>query len=222
MKERTSTINEDPSSHEEHPNQAGLPKTDSNSAMANNSGGGGTMANGTGANKPNRAVLTKNSSFAMRTLTTRLSGFFRKFSTSTSGNGPSSGLSTDASDNGLDVCAMCHRLVKRGLNDKTGSAGGGGALGTSGGGENGSGSGGGGKKKRRRGDAAKDGSAITADDEDDDGDVETNEDEEVDFTSNILVGDLGNLTSILKKPSAFHRHSSYEDDDSHLNTNQFL
>lgn len=161
MKERTSTINEDPSSHDEHPNQTGLPKLDSNTTMA------AVAVNNNGAiiMKPHqRAVLTKNSSFAMRTLTTRLSGFFRKFSTSSSvsggnGGGPSSGTA-DPSDG--DVCSMCHRFVKRGLNDKTGGALAG-SLGIMSGAEHAAGK----KKQKRRGDE---------DDENDEDDGEGEED----------------------------------------------
>lgn len=177
MKERTSTINEDPSSHEDHPNQnasGSLPKPDSTNAVA-------------ASTKPTRGVLTKNSSFAMRTLTTRLSGFFRKFSTSSAVSGAPGGLTAETSDAGPDVCSTCHRLVKRPFTDKTPAG----------------------------ADTERGNKKPSHGDENDDDDTDQSKEEEVDFTSNILVGDLGNLTSILKKPSAF-RQLSLDDDESNL------
>lgn len=185
MKERTSTINEDPSSHEEHPSNQ-LPKPESSTTVT-------TGSITPGKSHAQRAVLTKNPSFAMRSLTTRLSGFFRKFSISSSVSGVSQ---TDVSEAGSDVCPVCHLLVRRPLTDKSVGLNGAGLAVASGG------------KKAKR----------------DDGEVvddDTIAEEEVDFTSNILVGELGNLTSIqsiLKKPSAF-RQISLDDDDSNKGRN---
>lgn len=206
MKERTtSTINEDPSSstHDEiksPPPSATVVVAEQKSTAAGN----------------NRGVLTKNPSFAMRSLTTRLSGFFRKFSTSVASNMPptptaasSSGGGGGGDGGGGDVCPLCHRAVRPPAESASGPVD---SLAT------------GRRAARRR--VRRDGGGgaeETVDEEDDelgdDDDDAATVVEEVDFTSNILVGDLGNLTSILKKPTPF-RHTSQELD--HYGTYSFF
>lgn len=119
----------------------------------------------------------------MRTLTTRLSGFFRKFSTVGSGRGAPGGGGGDESGalvtgDTLDVCVTCHKPVKK----NSGGVGGGGLVNIN---EKGA------VKPSNRVDEENGGENV-----------------EEDFTSNVLVGDLGNLASILKKPS---RQISFED-----------
>ena len=199
MKERTSTINEDPSSHDDHPNQGasatanggGQVTTPTQSSMSKpesiNAGISSVAGGGTATKQ--HGVLTKNSSFGMSRLTTRLGVFFRKFSTSTSSSstGTASSAGAGGSDSDNDVCPTCHRLRRSptaAIDRQPG------------------------EKSSASGDRSAKRNRTEDGDEDDDG---AEPEEEVDFTSNILVGDLSNLTSILKKPSATFRQSSLDE-----------
>lgn len=122
MKERNSTINEDPSSLEDNANaNVQIQKSATGSKQQQLTDQLSTSIENKLDAQPQRGVLTKNPSMGnsgLKTFTTRLSGFFRKFSIANASTALSNQLSDSkpdslANSDNETICTTCNRKVKK-------------------------------------------------------------------------------------------------------------